>query len=419
MVLLASIFMTGCYDATEIDDEVYTLVIGADKGVNNKVRVTVQYPTYQDGGGGGGGGGGSEGGGGESKIRDVSGTVIVTAEAPTILEAMNVMNNSVPRRISLRHTKMFVVSEDYARSGIGHYLAPMVRFREARRIMQVVVCDGTAEGFIEENKSLIGPNMSKSMELMASQSENTAFFPRATFHDFYKAALSHYQQPYAAYAGLNDFKAMEAESVGAEPPLRTEHDIKPGKLPLKGTAKREFSGTAVFDGDKMVGYLNQFETRYFLMVSGEFKRAIMTIEDKNKPGAAIPLDVRLGRKPVIKGRIENGVPVIDISLNIEADIGAIQSRIDYESLDNIEELNGIIGKHIEDGVKKTVAKTQNLGTDIFGFGYYFADDFLTIQEWEKYKWNGKYRNAKVNVKVDANVRRTGLMFESFPIERSQ
>lgn len=414
---------SGCTsDSNEIDDQVYVLAIGTDRGVDNKLRLTVQYPTYKGGGGGGGGtemsGGGS--GGGDKESGEVSGTIVETVEASSILEGINLLNTSTTRRLSLVHIKMIVFSEDFARAGIGNYLEPLARFRETRRIAQVVVCRGSAEDFIKENKTLIGGSVSKALELMVTESANTGFFPHTPFHNFYKEILSSYEQAYAAYAGVNDFKKLKPLSNSDRAPLKTQFEVLPGEEPRKGDLKNEYFGTAIFDGAKMVGSLNSYETRYLLLVKGEYQKGIMTIEDSEKPGAAIPLDIRLGRKPKIKVTFENGTPLIDIKLNIEADIGAIQSRTPYEKLSKINDLNKQIENTIQDGVKKMIEKTQKeWGSDVMAFGRFAARNFFTIQEFEDYNWIEHYRDAKVTVEVEANVRRTGLMFSASPIKNSK
>lgn len=424
-MLLPILFFTGCTaDSKEIDDQVYTLVIGADKAVNNKVRVTVQFPTYKSGGGESAGGtqkkDSAGGEGNKEETGEVSGTIVETVEAPTLLEAVDLLNTSTSRRISLVQTKEIIFSEELAREGIGRYLEPIARFRETRRTMQVVVCRGNAEDFIKESKTLIGDSLAKAMELMLIESANTGFFPHVTFHDFYAGMLNPYSMAYAAYAGLNDFSKLKPLGGEASSPLKTEYEILPGEIPRKGDLKREFFGTAVFDGEKMVGSLNASETRYFLMVKGDFKKGIITIADKENPDLAIPLDVRLGRKPKIKAHFENGTPVINVKLNIESDIGAIQSRENYEKLSKINDLNKQIESSIRNGVVKTIEKTQKeWGTDIFGFGGYVARSFFTVPEFEKYNWLAHYRDAKINVDVSVNVRRTGLMMSSSPIRNTK
>lgn len=414
--IVISFLFTGCRDAQEVDDEVYALVLGVDKGVNNKVRITIQYPTYQSGGGEkeDKGGGAMSGG-----ANQAPGSNIHTIEASTILEALDMYGMAISRRVSLTHTKMLVFSEEFARDGVGKYLGPMARYRETRRVMNVIVVKGKAQEFIQENKSNIGESLAKAMELMANQSENTSFFPRTPFQDFYKGMLSTYSQAYTSYAGINDFKQLTPEEQGKEAPLVTDTGFYPGELPRDGVAKREYAGTAVFDGEKMVGLLDSLETRYFLMVSGKFERGIVTIEDKKEPGSAVPLDMRLGRPPRIKGYFENGKPVIDIHLEVESDIGAIQSRIDYEKINLVENLNNQAKEHLEKHILQVIKKTQALNSDIFGFGHKIAGYFATLQEWEQYNWKKHYKEAEIKVDVSVNIRRTGLMIHSSPIRNSK
>lgn len=407
ILTLSSLLLTGCKDSSEVDDNVYAVVIGLDKGINNKVMVTIQYPAYMQTKG--------EGKGTEIGISGSAGN-LHSVEGPSMLECINLMNMAISRRISLLHTKMLVISEDFAREGIGDFLSPLARFRGVRTTMFVVVTKGTAAAFMEENKTSIGPSLTKSIELMMAQSENTGFFPPENFHNFYRDILSTYGNSVAIYAGLNNGKNTQLEGGKRKSQLVIEKDIKPGEMPRIGTAKREFVGSALFNGDKMVGSLNPYETRYMMMIKGQFRQGIMTIEDKKSPGGGIVVSIRNGRPPKINTKFENGKPVVDVNLNIEADIGAIHSRINYESLNLIENLDKQLQEEIKDGVEKVIEKTKKeYKTDIFQFGKKFAGYFSTIPEWENYHWLFHYPETKVNVNVVVNVRRTGLMLNSSPI----
>jgi spore germination protein KC len=227
--------------------------------------------------------------------------------------------------------------------------------------------------------------------------------------------MTPYGQPNAIYAGVNDFSTLAESMDNSNSQMKTEFDMNPGDIPRKGGSKREYFGIAVFNGDKMVGHLNSFETRCFLMVTNEFEKAIMTIEDKHKPGDAIVLDIHSGRKPKIKVYFEDETPIIDVSLNIEADILGIQSRINYENVDLIDDLNNQLKTYLENEIIKTIEKTQKeFNSDIFNFGFKAAGSFSTIEEFEEYNWLKHYSEAKVNVVVSANVRRTGMTFASDP-----
>ncbi len=413
--LLFCFILTGCYDALEVDDEVYVFSLGVDKGVSNKVRVTIQYPVYKSSSDSGSQGDKSKSSMGGSNV--AGDTNISTIDASTILEALDMFGMSISRRVSLMHTKELIFSEEFAREGVGEYLAPMARFRETRRTTNVIITQGKAQDFIKENISNIGDSLAKSLELMMVQSDNTSYFPRVQFHDFYKGMISSFEQSYATYAGINNFDALLPEKAGDTAPLIVDQGFLPGNQPREGVSKREFAGTAVFDGDKMIGVLDSEETRYFLMVAGKFKKGIIVIEDKNAPGDSIPMDLRPGRAPILKGRFENGKPVIDVILKMEADVGAIQSRINYESFNRIKELEQQTADAIKGKVEKVIKKVQKeYKTDIFGFGHKFAGYFPTIQDWEAYDWLTHFQEAVINVTVDVSVRRTGLMIYSSPIK---
>lgn len=406
VIIICSLILSGCADASEVDDNIYVVAIGLDKGVHNKVIVTIQYPTYKSGKGGGKS---SSGGLVDSSINSI--------EAPSLLEAIDLMNMSISRRVSLLHTKLLVVSEDFAKDGVGAFLSPLTKFRGARITMSVVVTRGKAMDFIKENKTSIGESITKSIELMVSQSKNTGFFPIINLNEFYRDVTSKYGNASAIYAGINKLNELSAEGAMDKPPLRTQKSFKPGELPRTGLVKREFVGTALFNGDKMVGSFDPYETRYMLMIKNKFNSGIMTIEDKMSPGNGVILSLRRGRNTKVKGYFKNGVPVIDIKLNIEADISAIHSRINYESLKLVEKLNSQLEEEIKKGAEKTIRKAQKeYKTDVFGFGKKFAGYFPTIEDWEKYNWLSHYPDAEVNVNVEVNVRRTGLTINSTPIE---
>jgi Ger(x)C family germination protein len=403
-------------------------VIGCDKGISNKVRITIQFPVYKASSTGDTGSN-KNSNGSSNGVSNNGNTLFETVEAPSVLEGINLLSSATTRRISLVHTKAIIISEEVAKEGIEDFLAPIARFRETRRIMQIVICKGSAEEFIKNNNTLIGESTAKAMELASTQANYSGYFPEQSFQDFYTGITSPYKQSYAVYAGINDFKKLQALDKSGSLPLgsdeifssmlKTQYNIPPGEMPRSGNRKIEFMGTAIFNGSKMVGSLNAYETRYLLMVTGKFQRGFFTIEDEQSKNNAIVVDMRLGRRPKISAHFEDGIPVINVKLNIEADIGSIQSRIAYEKLTKIGELNKSIEQIVQRGVSDVIKKTQQeYNTDVFGFGKRVARNFFTVTEFEEYNWLKHYKDAKINVEVDANVRRTGIMSNSTPIRNN-
>lgn len=408
LISLSFIFvLSGCYDAIEIDDKVYVMAIGVDRGNGESIRITIQYPTYKGGGGGEGGGGGMSGGGEEDSGK-LEGSNMDIIEVPTLLDGINLLNSTIARKISLTHIKLLVISEDLAKEGIGEYISPLVRFRDTRSNMQVLISKGKASDFIKENSPTIGDSLAKSVELRLSQWENTGLFPTSPLSEFYINAVSPYESAFAIYVGVNKTKKLEDSDKNKKDNTK---GYMAGELLHVGPSKMELLGTAVFSGDKMIGTLSSTDTLYFNMITGRLKKGMLTIPDPQAPHTYINLNFTMSRKPEIKGRVENNNAIINISLNLESDISSLPSKYRHESAENISKLNEEISKYIKEGIQMTIEKTQKeLKSDIFGFGHSISGSFKTIQEWENYNWLLKYPQSKIDLDINTNVRRTGLIF---------
>jgi len=407
-LLVVCILLSGCFDAREIDDEVYAISIGIDKGTKNTIRLTIQYATYA-------GGGQQSGSSGMENPNMQGDSIVQTIECPSVLEGIDMFGMAISRRISLMHAKMVVFSEEFAKEGVGIYLAPIERYRETRGSMAVVVTRGSAEEFIKEVKSNIGGTISKAVELMFLQAKYNNYFPYIQFNEFYKNIISSYQQPIAIYGDINDFK-NKTDEKSQDVPMSIMKGYLPGEIPRRGVTKIEYAGVAVFNGDKMEGALDFYECTYYLILIGKFKTGAITFKDPNAPENVIVLDIRSEKKPKIKAYFQDGKPVIDINLKIESDIESIQSRINYEEEDLHRELTDYAKKILTDNMYKLIEKVQKeLGSDIFGFGRYMAGNFKTIQEWEEYNWFSHFPEAQVNLELDLHIRRSGMMTRSSPI----
>lgn len=435
-LLIIISFLTACFDASEIDDEVYPLFLGFDKGDDNSLILTVQYPVY------------TENGAGmslESDEKDdeqgideggvaLGDTNIHSIETANILQGIDMLGMIISRRISLKHVKAIVFSEEISRDGIKEYLSTLIRFRETRQNMQIIVSKSKAKEFILGYRTGIGDSLSKSIELMITQSDNTGYFAQKEFKDFYFNIISPYSSAFAGYGStenrdnkdydqsesgddnqvFNDDLTKEKESI-----LKPEVKFEPGELPLKLGQERQFAGTAIFKGDKMLGTLNPDETKYFKMICGRFTRGFITFKDPNDNQKAIIIDSRLGRPVDVSTSLNGNKALININLEIEGDLNSIQSRINYEDVKLIDSLRKKMQKNIEQNAMAVIKKLQKqYNSDIFGFGEKLARNFQTIQDFEKFDWGNNFKHAKINLDVNVHLRRTGLIINSSPIKNN-
>jgi len=414
LLIFLTINLTSCYDANEIDDMAHVVAIGVDKGISDKWRLTLQFSTMKESSDGGGAETGSSSG--DSK-GDYS---YVSIDAPSFFTGINMLNTSLPRKLNFMHAQIIVFSEEVAKSGlIGEWIAPIIRFREIRWSAHVFVVKGKALDFIKENNPFIGTMVSKSFQLLINESDETGFFPHVTLEDFYSGIKSTYHQSIATIAAVNDpenFK-KEGEPWGTE--FNTGGNYVAGQIPRFGDNKLELFGTALFKGDTMVSELNGDETRYLLMARGEFKRGLFTMQDPQRPEVIIPLDVTSSKKPEIRISFDGSMPVIKLKVELDADILAIQSGINYEQ----PELKSVLEDEFEitvlDGIASVIQKCQDLNIDVLKFGDAAAKSFLTIGDWESYNWNTHFKEATVTIEVKVTIRRTGTQIKSYPITGSE
>ncbi|EGD49582.1 LOW QUALITY PROTEIN: germination protein, Ger(x)C family [Ruminiclostridium papyrosolvens DSM 2782] len=411
--------LTACYDARELDDSAHVVTLGIDKGVSDKWRITVQFSTAKESSGGGGGGmeQDKKSGGGQEESQD--GYTFVTIDTPSFFTGINMLNTTITRRLNFMHTQVLVFSEELAKEGlIGEFLAPMARYREIRRSLHVIVSKEPATDFIKENKPLFGTTLSKGMETMSQEANEISLFPHVTLNNLYDGMKSTYRQPIAILAAINDFNNYKEKSSEFQDNSQNSQgrvDYYAGELPRRGGSKIEFLGSALFNGDRMVGELNGEETRVMLIGKGDFKNGFFTIPDPKNPGLAIALDVRQTRKPNVKIKFEEGKPVINLKLQLEGDILAIQSRVNYESTELKPLLESAFEQYLKNGLDSLIEKCKNLKVDVFNFGDTAIMQFGTIQEWEKYNWKKQFEKSQINTEVKFTIRKPGTMLKSSPI----
>lgn len=398
----------------EIDDVSHVLVMGIDRGVSDKWRLTLQFATLTDGQGGNQQKAeGGKGGGNGTQQEDYT---HVTVDAPSFFTGMDMLNASIPRRLVFTHASLIVISEELARDGlIGDYIAPIMRFREIRGAAHMIVAKGSALDFIKANQPFIGTTLSKALQTAATESSNTGYFIHATLRDFYNELKSSYGQPVLTIAAVNEFQHFNVKGPKWDSEFKTGSEYLAGQLPRQGENKIEYWGTALFNESKMVDELNGLQTRALAIIRGEFERGFFTLQDPKEPSLVVPLDIRQDRKPKVKVNLNGDTPTIDLTIYLKGEILAIQSRLHYEQDPLLSLLEENFRNRIKDQVDQLINRCKKQNIDVFKFGDVAARKFWTIQEWEEYNWNEKFKDVKVNTKVEFVIKRTGTLMKSSPI----
>lgn len=401
---LLLLLVPGCWGGRETDQLGYVLSIGIDKGKENIVQVTFQIAMPQALGGNGGGG------------EKGSNTEIVTVEAASLFGALQLVNACVSRDITLLHNRAVIISEELAREGIGKYINPLIRSREIRRNTIILVARGHAHEFVVKNRPLLEKNPSRQLELLLEGQHFTGFIPGSTLNDVIEGLNSPGGSMVTALVAINEGKKPEEHGWSNSEKTRREMSYLAGSLPREGGNAAEAIGLAAFRGDKLAGFLNGAQTRYYQMAAGLFESAMITLPDPRYPEEYIvSLEIIKGRVPDVRVDLSGEVPLIEFSQVLEGEIMSLQSGVNYESGEEKRELEAYAADFISGEVAKVVRVAQEeFKSDIFDFGNYTRKYFWTWQEWVDYAWLERFPAAEVRVKTVVRVRRTGLMSKTVP-----
>lgn len=370
IILSYSLLFVGCWNYTEIDK--YSIVAGlaVDKGENGyKYTLSAEIINIT--------------GGEKAEIKPK----IVKVNTNTVFDGIRDMVGLTSKKLFFAHCKVIIISEELAKNGITDMMDLIVRDHETRITMNVVISREKTAREILECKPVSTPIVS--YEIVSILNQNPRFLGEAP-----KKQVFHV---------VNELNTKSQSLVLPCFEVEKKQDDKFYRL----------SGTAVFKGDKLVDFLDSYESKAYLFVMGEVKGSLVEVGIDSKKHIGFELQKC---KSEIKSSIKDGMPVFTVEISPIVTLGELE--IEDETLEYGMKEEKYFKELLEDSLKKSaddlIKKMQNgVSSDIFGFGTVLAIEHKN--EWEKYKgnWNDEFRNAKVNVKVNVHIRGTGSSKTSF------
>lgn len=404
--LVAALLTLGCNGARETDEVTFVVSVGIDAAPGEQINVTyrVVKPSVI-------GGETGEGSGPASQA--------ITITAPTLAVARDLLNSQVARAPSLSHVKVFIIGEELARKGVGEAIGPLPRFREFRGSMYIHVADGTtAEKVIRDNNPVIEKLPTRWVEGIMGSASETGYYLRTFLHDFLVRLKAGSGSPYAVLVGLNPGTGEERRAGQPAAGEKTGEYLA-GGIGTRGGNPVQMVGTALFRGDKLVGKLTSEETRMLAMLTGDFRRGYITVQDPLQPKSGINIHLRPGRRPKIDVDLVDGQMKISVDIMLEGEVTSIASGINYENPEYNQKLEEQISAVVREDMAKMLRYTQQVGSDPANIGKYLRSRFKNYQEFRMLDATAKYETAQIDVKISTQVRRTGLMQKTSPIRDRQ
>ncbi|MGE7918086.1 Ger(x)C family spore germination protein [Viridibacillus sp. NPDC093762] len=382
-LLSLTLLLNGCWSKRELNELAIVMALGIDK-IDDEFEVSMQIVNPS-----------------EISTKNTGGknspAVTYHAKGKSLFEAARRMTTIMPRKPYMSHLQMLVIGKELAAEGIKQSLDFLSRDHEIRNDFYVVVAD---QSTAKEVLNVLTPIEKVPATKLKNSNEGS-------------------QKSWATTSIIQLDKLINnLSSDGKSTVLSTIEIVGDTKLGIDQTNVEriktpvllEYTGLSVFKEDKLVGKLNEEESQGYNFLKDELKS---TIEIMSCPkGGKLSTEI-IKSKTKVKGKIINGSPSIDVTINVDQNVGEIECDIDLSKIKTMHMINKSTSKLIKGKIKKSLDSIQKkYQADVVGFGE--AIHRADPKEWKKIKgnWESLFPELKVNVKVKVNTRGLGTVQNS-------
>jgi spore germination protein KC len=378
-------FLTGCWSRTELNELGIVAALGIDK-TEEGYLVTAQLINPSEIAG--------QARSGRTEV------VSFKKSGETIYEAVRRLSTDSPRRIYVAHLREVVFGEELAKEGIGKALDVLSRQHEMRSDFFITIAKGsTAYDTLNIQTALEKLPATKINNALKNSERSWAPTKTVTLDELISSIVSRGKEP--VLPGIYIYGDPEAGSD-----IVNANNVSP-------EAGIRIDSLGVFKKDKLLGWLSEEESKGFNYITDNVKSTAVTFQCE---GGNITIDT-VRSKTNVKGKVEKGVPKININIRSEGTIGEVGCKIDVSKQENIEKLEEKYKKNIKDKIEFAIKKVQEeYKSDIFGFGEVIHREDPEAWKYLKPNWDEEIANLEVTVNVEANIRRLGTISESFQKE---
>ncbi|MCL2035096.1 MAG: Ger(x)C family spore germination protein [Oscillospiraceae bacterium] len=380
--VLCLILCTGCWDKSELEDQIFVVMMGIDKHDSENVNVTVAFPM-------------TGASGGEDKME----YSVMRAAAPSVVEALNLFSTKLAGPLSYFSTKTIVISEELAKDeALFQRVVSSWRYEQMRNNTNVMISSCKASDFIEARMKDPIIDLLHQEDLILEQANFSAYYTPVQFLDLIINMKTGKRDGAAMYGGV----AEEAKD-------NVKDGYLPGEIPVESDNKTQLGGLAIFSGGKMAGALSSGEAQTYAMMIKSRTRKILTLPDPQNADGSVVVSILPNSKSKIHGHLNGGSPVFDITVNLNCIVENVTKDTDYTTDENHAVLTEEITKICTENMESLMKKLQELNADTLNLGDKLTRHFKTTQEWEDYNWNKIYKDAEIRIHVNLEIDRAGIV----------
>ncbi len=349
------LLLSGCWSSHEVNTLGITVCIGIDKTENGYlVSMQILNPATIA----------------SDKSAKESPIVIYSVEVNNMAQITGKIMLQLSRKINNAHLRLVVFGEDVAKEGIENILDYLARNHEFRTDYYFAVAkNSTAKeilGILTPIETVPGVDVYNSIKI---SEEEWASVKSMRIIELINSIMADGKNP--VLTGIEIDKNNRVDSNTTEVLERTD-----------GYSLLKLSDSGAFNKDKLVGWLDEDESKGYNYITGNVKR---TVEDAQIDEAKITSAI-MKAKSDTKVYLSENEPFIEVKIRIEQNIVSIEGKFEISSKEQKRLLDEMFAVEIKSLCEKALNKAQKeLKTDIFGFGEIIHRKYPKM--WEKMKDN--------------------------------
>lgn len=389
VVTMLFFFLTGCWGSNEIDTLAINMAIGIDKSEEGyNISSQIINPRVIAVG----------------ENTNESPIVLFEKEGADMDEAILKMTSKSSRKIFNLHLKMLVIGEEVARDGIKDIIEYFLRNNEYRTDFYIVIAkDMNAKDILK----VLSPielipaiDMYESLELSG---ESLASTRPVKILELANDIISEGKNAFLTGIKIDTKEEIISDSIET---LQKSSNIK----------KLTYHGTGVLKEDKLIGWLNDEESKGLNYITGNVDKTALHLSSEDSFKIAYQV-VRANSKITVD--LIDGEPRINVRVNILANVKNVLDYIDLTDMKSVEILVGVAEKKIKELCEDAVIKVQNeFQTDVLGFGNTIYRRYPKVWKELKNDWDSKFSKLDVNIDVNVKINQLGELTKPFFMEEN-
>lgn len=400
LILLLGLTQPGCWDRREAEELGIVVGHGIESAAGERVRLIVQVinPTAL------GQGQGLMGGAGKGPTNTKAYTNLVS-EGDTLFEAFRMLSTKSAAHEIHAFTQVVIVSEEYARErGVRGVLDLIDRDPEARRSYWLLIGRGDLASLLDEPGTRDPIPAIRINEILKRQPLAAVSAP-LRLGEFYRLMESETSRPFTAVVETEPNQAVPGEEG---------HEVAKGNIP-EPLRRIKLNGTAVFRQDKMVGCLNEKESRGLLWLRGEVKEGFLNFPSPGGTGKLSAAEI-LNAKTTLLPEIKDGAIYLTVKIKAETYLEETLEPIDSETVRRLEAAQaGTIEAEARAALEKA---QQEYRADVFSFGEAVHRKYPGEWQEMKNRWPELFPGVQVSFQVETKMRHTAMIADpAKPVEK--